>query len=221
MNSSTNSALTHNKIAAIAIGIIGANHAIGLVGLNLDKSRVLFENLSWINLLLSVVLVLLFHSVRNSGFYICCALSFAIGMAAEIAGVTTGFPFGAYHYTEVLGAGSAGVPFIIGLNWILLAYCTAVVLQHVTKNTWLRIGGAALLMTSLDFLLEPFAIRHNLWVWHNHVPPMQNYLAWFGVALIIQTIYAVLVKEATNKLAHAYLIILFLFLIADFVLSFF
>ncbi len=216
-----NSATTNNRFASIAIGVMAVNHLIGLAGLNITGIQLLFEGLSWVNLLLSLLLVLVFHTPKNSGFYIFCCIAFALGMGAEIAGVNTGFPFGQYYYTPVLGANIAGVPLIIGLNWILLGYCSAVLLGQITANTLLRIAGAALLMALLDFLLEPFAIRHHLWVWKKHVPPMQNYLAWFAIALLLQTAFALLNQDTKNRLARTYLVILFLFLIADFVLSFF
>lgn len=221
MNYSVNSAFKNTATATVAIRVLAVNHLIGLVGLNFNTTQALFEGLSWLNLLLSVVVVLLFQQPKTTAFYVFCALAFTVGMAAEMAGVATGFPFGQYYYTTVLGAGVAGVPIIIGLNWILLGYCAAVFVNGHLSNTFLRITGAATLMALLDFLLEPFAIRHHLWVWQQHVPPLQNYLAWFGVALLLQTAFAFLVKEAENRLARPYLTILFLFLITDFVLSFF
>jgi putative membrane protein len=204
-----------SKLAVAAIAILAVNHAIGVVGLNVGSHRALFENVSWVNLLLSLLLVLGFQQPFRLKFFYWCLFTFSIGMAAEVMGVQTEFPFGSYYYTEKFGIQLLGVPLIIGVNWVLLSYCCGVLVQPYFSNHWLKIIAASLVMLALDLLLEPFAIRHQFWVWKNTNPPLQNFISWFVVSLPIQWAYFKLIPGNRNPISFSYLIILVLFLLAD------
>ena len=221
MNSSdkvTNNPLHHYFRAAIIIIFI--NHLIGLLGLNSPMWQSQFEKIASVNLLLSFVLVMVFHGSFDSRFFIFCAFAFIVGMAAEIAGVSTGQVFGSYYYTPSFGWKVMGVPVIIGINWILLSYVTAVAVTGYFQHLLFRVVAAALLMVLIDLLLEHFAIRHHFWVWYQSSPPLQNYISWFFVSVIIQIVYITLIPDTLNVSARYYLIILLLFLSADLLLSF-
>lgn len=41
------------------------------------------------------------------------------------------------------------------------------------------------LMTSLDYLVEPVAIKLDFWNWENEIIPLQNYLMWFIKSIFI------------------------------------
>ena len=43
-----------------------------------------------------------------------------IGWTAEAIGSKTGFPFGAYHYTDRLQPQLLGVPLLIPLAWLMM-----------------------------------------------------------------------------------------------------
>ncbi|MCW3125272.1 MAG: hypothetical protein JWO03_930, partial [Bacteroidetes bacterium] len=131
----------------------------------------------------------------------------------------TGFVFGHYHYTPLLGFGVAGVPLMIGINWILMTYTTGTAISIIDAPVWARIIAAAIMMTLCDRLLEGFAIRHHLWIWDLGSSPVQNYIAWFVISLVLQTIYQLLIPKAKNKLTLIYLIVLALFLLGDNALS--
>lgn len=208
-----------SRFALAAVAVILINHVMGLIGLNVVAYKHLFENLSAVNLLLSFILVIVFQKPLNGNFILFCAAAFAVGMAAEICGVNTGQPFGIYDYTSALGPQLFSVPLIIGLNWILLSYVCTVVVKEYIPGKWPKMVAAALLMVTIDLLLEGFAIRHHLWVWQNALPPVQNFVAWFFVALLIQLAAGKWIPKAHNILAGPYLLILFLFLIADWIVA--
>ena len=42
--------------------------------------------------------------------------------AKESIGVATGYPFGQYHYTGTLGPAVLGVPVLVPLAWVMMAY---------------------------------------------------------------------------------------------------
>lgn len=195
------------------------NHLIGVAGLNMPASSALFQSVSWVNLLLSLILVVVGHKPLNAKFAAFCSFAFVVGMLAEIAGVNTGKPFGVYYYTEHFGWQIAGVPIIIGLNWVLLSYACALTVTQLIAPGWKSILAASILMVVVDILLEPFAIRHGFWVWQNVWPGAENYLAWFVVALPIQVAFQRLVGKTVNMTGIAYLLILLLFLAADWLLG--
>jgi putative membrane protein len=43
-------------------------------------------------------------------------------------------------------------------------------------------------MTTLDFIVEPVAMKLGFWVWENDVIPTQNYIMWFTTSIIIHGI---------------------------------
>ena len=204
----------------VAFVIIAVNHCIGLLGLNSTFYHALFERISLLNLLLSFILVTIFHRPFNSRFFIFCVFSFIVGMASEIAGVNTGYIFGSYNYTPSFGWQFMGVPLIIGINWILLSYVCAIVVDGFFRRVIIRIISASMLMVLIDLLLERFAIRHQFWVWELSLPMLFNYISWFCISVIIQIVYIALIPYAHNGLARYYLIILLLFLSGDMLISF-
>lgn len=173
-------------------------------------------SLTWLNLLLSLLVVLYFSGNADAkiiGYY---SGVFAIGMFVEMVGVNTGFPFGEYHYPELLGIQCLGVPLIIGANWLLLALTTrAVALQFLSSPGW-RVVAAAAGMVGLDVLLEPFAVRHGLWIWtEGLLPGWENYAAWFLVGLLIQWGAEQMNLREPQQPVRAYGAILLVFLLAD------
>lgn len=204
--------------AAIAVIFLAGNHLIGAVGLNSEQS-LLFEKVSWVNLLLSLLVIIAFQQPLNKNVLFFGLFAFLLGMLVEILGVNTGFPFGMYYYTEKFGTQLFGVPLIIGANWVLLSYCCGMLAQPYFGNDGIRIIAASALMLAFDLLLEPFAIRHSFWVWQSGAPPLQNFLSWFVVSLPIQWIFCKLMKGSTNKINSSYLFILAAFLLADLLVS--
>src|SRR4051812_15118487 len=113
-----------------AIIILAALHVVGITGLNTSYHEYI-EKIAWLNLLISAIVVIGFHTLFNNRLMIFISATFVIGMAVEIIGVSTGQPFGQYHYTGKFGWQLMGVPFIIGINWVLLGYvCGNIAQQH-------------------------------------------------------------------------------------------
>ena len=58
------------RAALIAIMFLAANHLIGVVGLS-TQQRTLFEDVSWINLLLSLGVVIAFQKTLSDAGFVC------------------------------------------------------------------------------------------------------------------------------------------------------
>ena len=122
---------------------------------------------------------------------------FAISLAAELTGTSTGVPFGPYSYTSLLGWRIAGlVPFPIPLSWFFMVYCSLAILGRVlvpaddlrTRLTWAALGG--LTLTAWDVSMDPamsFATAH--WLWHTrgffYGMPLLNWFGWWLTGSIV------------------------------------
>ena len=199
-------------------------HIVGVIGMNVMQRdyAMLFERVAWANIMLSFSLLIWCHEGGRYGRLGVFMLStYVVGMAVEIMGVRTGAIFGVYHYTERFGWAIWSVPLIIGLNWALLSYAIGATVSALISVLWLRVVLAALMMSASDVLLENFAIKHSFWVWgssgdgHSAAAPIQNFVAWFVISLLMQTVYQYLIPQSRNKLALCYMIVFVLFLIVD------
>ncbi len=112
-----------------------------------------------------------------------------VSAVVETIGTLTGFPFGAYQYTDYFGARIGGVlPLTIPLAWYVVV-SNALIGVKVLKpeygkcNTAIAVGTLA---AFFDYVMEPFATRIKAyWLWENGVPPLQNYLAWWGLSAFL------------------------------------
>lgn len=124
--------------------------------------------------------------------------------AIELLGVRTGFPFGQYEYTAVLGFSVLGVPVAISVAW----YTTIMNTKRIAGHTFgsgtrgsavLTIVSASLLTVLLDVLLEPMATSiTGYWLWEGGSIPFRNYVSWFVISLA-----AVAMLTVTDRKRHA------------------
>ena len=191
--------------------ILAVVYAVGILGMAFPASRFYFQLLTPFHLLLSTVVLLLFHKDWGPKFILFACLAFLIGFGAEVIGVQTGVLFGEYTYGTVLGPKLFGVPLLIGVNWFLLVYVTGALVHNYIRNDFFAAVLAALLMVFLDFLIEPVAISLEFWAWEAEEIPLSNYIGWFAIALLIQIIYRKIPFEKQNPIAIFMLLCLAVF----------
>ncbi len=110
------------------------------------------------------------------------AAAAAVGFASEWLGVATGFPFGAYEYTDALFPRVFGVPLVMTAAWmVLVAYA-----RQVSAAPWI----AAAWMTAMDLVIDPLAANAlGFWQWASPGPyhgiPWSNFAGWYGVSLVV------------------------------------
>jgi putative membrane protein len=183
----------------------------GVVGLNLPNTAPLFKFLTPFNLFFSAIVLIYFHQDKNKAFWLFTFTTFLIGFLVEVIGVNTGLIFGKYEYLSTLGIKLFNVPLVIGLNWLLIGYCVGFITHQLFIRSEVS-GGikaaiAALIMTAFDYVVEPVAIRLDMWWWFGEHPPLSNYIGWFGTAFLIQIIYFYAPFKKENPVA-AWLFIL-------------
>src|SRR4051794_9292800 len=124
------------------------------------------------------------------------AVAGAIGFGAELAGVETGLPFGAYHYSGKLGPRVAGVPVLAAAAWMMMARPAWVTAGWLTRRPVARIAAAAGALTAWDVLLDPRMAREGYWTWDRRGRyegiPASNFAGWFATGLAVFAAFALL-----------------------------
>jgi len=192
-------------------GIISAFYISGIIGLSIPMVRSYFQMLTPFTLILSLGILLLFHSGWNKSFGLFAVTAMILGFGSEVMGIHTGFPFGNYEYGQTLGFKLFEVPLVIGINWLLLVYLTGNLFSKNLKNDWLAACLAALLMVAIDFLIEPVAVNLDFWSWERDIIPLSNYIGWFGVSFMIHLIFRKSRFFKGNKISSYLLINLVMF----------
>jgi putative membrane protein len=117
-------------------------------------------------------LAFLAHAIGRRLALVTFAVAFVLSLSSELAGTATGFPFGAYGYTDQLGYKIAGlVPFNIPTSWFYmlvasLAICGRTMTardDNATKWWWSLIGG--LVLTAWDVSMDPAMVKTRHWLW--------------------------------------------------------
>lgn len=169
-------------------------YVAGLIGLNFPETRSFFQFLTPFHLLSSLGILFYFHKDWHSPVPFLFFLVYLGGYLVEVAGVHTGLIFGEYQYETTLGWKVFDVPLMIGVNWLMLVYCHVDILSrwgnkwvvpHPTFLLVIRTTIGAILLTTLDYIVEPIAIEQNMWSWANGVPPLQNYLGWLVTSWLL------------------------------------
>ena len=163
-------------------------HFVGGVALSMDSVKSVFLTLTPFNLALTFVLLIWGNENFSFNFFKVISVLFLIGFFVEVLGVYSGLLFGEYHYGKTLGFQFLGVPLIIGVNWVLLVVSSFAVSSYFVSNSILKVILSSVIMVLLDLMIEPVAIRLDFWHWQAEVIPLQNYLMWFLVALLMNWI---------------------------------
>lgn len=194
-------------------------YAVGLAGFLIPATRFLFEALIPVSVLLNLFLIMLFHKPFDGKhvFLFLGVVAFTYGV--EAIGTKTGLLFGSYYYGSSLGVKVFETPLLIGVNWLVLAYgATAIVRSVNALKRWVPFSASAL-MVLFDVFLEPVAIKTEMWGWAWNKVPMQNYLMWFVVGVIVVGIFELLnIKTIKPVAARLFWVQAVFFLLLSFLL---
>jgi putative membrane protein len=172
--------------------------------------------MEWMSSLLLAALGLasagwLWTNFGSRGLFVAWAI-FALGIALEYLGVTTGFPFGTYTYTDVLVPQLPGsLPLAIGFAWLTIVVSGLFTARWLFTRTpargpllWSIVG--ALLSVGLDLLLEPVAyLIKGYWLWQSgsnlyYGIPLTNFLAWLVAAFLMNLLVSTLLRPRSSLL---------------------
>jgi putative membrane protein len=126
------------------------------------------------------------------------------GLLAEVVGLHTGFPFGDYGYTDALGASVLGVPVVVPLAWVMMAWPALLVGRALAGNGPRAALVAAWALAAWDVFLDPQMVDAGYWTWSSPEPslpgvagvPLTNFAGWLLVSLAVQFALRALVPPA-------------------------
>lgn len=177
-------------------------YTVGVAGLSLAVTRELFVSLMPLTLLFSAAVLLYFHKVWHVRHILVFFLIAAGGFLVEVLGVHTGQVFGSYSYGSALGLKLFDTPLIIGLNWLMLIYCVHTIMEPANITWPLKVLAAAFMMVIYDVVMEPVAIRLDMWSWGDGPIPLQNYQAWFIISLVMLSMMQLAGVKTQNKVSY-------------------
>jgi len=176
---------------------------LGLViGFNISAD--IFFDLSFALLFFTIAQSLYELRARSALLFIVFAS--VIGYATEVLGTRTGFPFGTYSYSDLLGPRVLGVPVVVPLIWFVITYVPLSILwgtfQHrlEVKNSKMLFSISAFTAfgaMAWDLLVDPMFTSYGYWSWSAVQPvatprlsgvPLTNFIGWFVVAFVITAI---------------------------------
>jgi putative membrane protein len=180
--------------------ILGILYLVGIVGFSFDETYPIFVSLTSFNLLLTTILLFVFHQQWTFKAGIIFLTIGLLGFLAEMIGVNTQLLFGQYTYGRALGFQLNNTPLLIGANWLLLSYCIFALLGSINHRWFFPFLGA-LLMVGFDFVMEPVATALKMWEWQTEQIPLKNYLDWYLVSLFVFSLMRAGKLQVENKLA--------------------
>lgn len=199
------------KILFTKISII-VFYSIGAIGILSPNFHVFFIQLTPYALIFTFVIMMIYHSTINlKKDILIFSTIYLLGYLIEVIGVNTGYIFGEYRYGNSLGLKLFGAPLIIGLNWLFLVYVSSQLVNKYFSNKYVAILISSFLMLIYDLLLEQIAPILDYWYWKGNVVPIQNYIAWFLIAIFFNTLIKIFKLDFENKLAKTILFIHFIY----------
>ncbi len=139
--------------------------------------------------------------------------AFVFSVSLEIIGVKTGLVFGNYHYGDTMNLKILGVPLVIGLNWIILILGGYNLAKKITSG-FASVILSGILVVIFDFVMEPVAMKLDYWQWQGGIIPVQNYLAWFFITIILVSFMNKYKIYTDNLILRGYFIIQFIFFLS-------
>ncbi|MEJ6981929.1 carotenoid biosynthesis protein [Pedobacter sp. P351] len=190
-------------------------YGVGYFGFTDVNHFSLFKQLIPFHLLLMLVLMIISHADRDKYFWTFILITYVAGFIIELIGVKTGLIFGEYAYGAALGPKFEDIPWLIGVNWILVIYSAGMFLKELgIKSHVVRSLIGAFLITALDILIEPVAIKFDYWSWTRGVVPFQNYAGWFIFSFGMLYFFYWMKFRETNFAAAVLFIVQFAFFFA-------
>ena len=207
--------MTRNKQGIAIISMFFFN-IIGAFLLFFPELTEYVLSLTPFNILLMGIMVFWANNDRSFNFIKTATVVFFLGLVLEILGVNSKLIFGEYFYGKTLGYKIFNTPVIMGLNWVTLSIASYGIASYVFKPTALITVFASLIMVMTDYIIEPIAPLLDLWYWEGGSVPAQNYVAWFIISLVIQTLFVRAQIKINIKLSLALLFSQILFFVIQF-----
>ena len=182
---------------ALLIGL----YVLSLFGLRFHETQEIFIRLIPLNLTFTAGVLLYYQKHWNLRIIVFCLSVFLVTLIIAAVGLHTGKIFGSFRYGRALGPKVMDVPVVMGFIWLILVYCTGLMVKNLNFHYLLKAGIAAAMMVMFDVILEPVAMKLGMWGWQNKRVPVINYVAWFFISYVAVLTLLHLKAKLRNELA--------------------
>jgi putative membrane protein len=160
------------------------------------------------------------HGARiygSRGILIFAILCLGVGTLFESASLRTGFPFGYYRFTDLMGPKLFDLPILLVLAYVGMGYLSwvlAVVIldcknEPLTGRKIVLLPlAASFVMTAWDFSMDAvWADIDHAWVWRDggsyYGVPTSNFFGWFLTAYIFYQLFALYLRNRVTIRSRA------------------
>ena len=134
-------------------------------------------------------------------------------VAFEAVGLATGFPYGRYTYSDALGPTLLGVPFLVPLAWLMMAWPSWILAERLARpvgrkrRAVVRIAAAAGVFAAWDVVLDPQMVQAGYWTWEHPRPglpgidtvPLTNLAGWLLAGVVLMSLLDLLVARSSVR----------------------
>ena len=134
-------------------------------------------------------------------------------VAFEAVGLATGVPYGRYTYSDALGPTLLGVPFLVPLAWLMMAWPSWVLAERLARpvrrerRAMVRIATATGVFAAWDVVLDPQMVQAGYWTWEHPRPglpgigtvPLTNLAGWLLAGVVLMTLLDLLVARSSVR----------------------
>lgn len=146
---------------------------------------------------------------RLRGTLIFMGLCLGAGSFFESVSLRTGFPFGHYYFTDVMGPKLFQVPVLLVLAYVGMGYVSWILGLIILGYTDTRISASRVvtlplittfIMVAWDLSMEPFwSTIARAWVWRGGGPyfgvPISNFLGWYLTVYVFYQLFALYLRK--------------------------
>jgi putative membrane protein len=146
---------------------------------------------------------------RWRGMIVFVLLCIGMGAFFEALSLRSGFPFGHYVFTDLMGPKLFGLPVLLALAYVGMGYLSWIVALVILGYRYRPIAGsgmvrvplvASLVMVAWDFSMDPiWANIDRAWIWRDGGAyfgvPISNFLGWLLTVLVIYQLFALYLRN--------------------------
>jgi uncharacterized membrane protein len=153
----------------------------------------------------------IFYRLRGIAVFMVFCLG--VGNAFENLSIATGFPFGHYYFTDLMGPRLFRVPVLLGLAYVGMGYLSWTLARVILRETrrpllglrvWMLPLLASFIMVAWDLSMDPiWSTMLRGWIWLDGGAyfgvPVSNFLGWCLTVYVFYQLFALYLRgRATN-----------------------
>lgn len=148
-------------------------------------------------------------SYRVRGIVTFAVLCLGVGSSFENVGVLTGFPYGRYYFTDVMGPKLFFVPLMLSLAYLGMGYLSWTLARVILGDLQSPVNGwrvvtlpvvASFIMVAWDLSMDPvWGTIARAWVWQQGGAyfgvPVTNFLGWYLTVYVFYQLFALYLRK--------------------------